>query len=1334
MAQYLMGLDLGGKKGRCLLLDVESGEAVSTCRPWQQRMTAGFGYDLDTVEVWRFLGEAAREAMAKVGARLQDVLAVSTTGMRHGSVVIDAGGEVLLATQTRDVRGAMHGLQLAAERGREFHQRTGHFPAPLFTTSRLLWMADSAPELLGRAHAVLGLSDWLAYRLSGKIVAEPSVASESGLFEVGARRWADDLIRSLGLPRQLFPEVVSSGTVLGPLGKDAAAHLGLQPGIPVVTGGGDTQCGLLGAGVVDSGQMGIIAGSTMPLQWVLEREFIDTEARLWTSHHVVQGRWTIESNGGPSGDMIDWLAGVIYLGLGDPAAALFAEASQSVVGAEGIVSTLGAEVFDASRLRLPIGHLTLSPLMVADDPSRRRHLSRAVVEGLAFAVKGNLELLQKAAQNGYAQSIRLAGGMSKSAFFAQLLSDVLGVPVEAAQVPECSALGAAICAGVGARLYGNVVEGARRFACGLRGFAPDSARHAAYQLYYDRWLEVRAARQRADELAESNAIEAIMAKAAENTARDASKISAPRPNILVTAAMDEEGLAALRQLGEVRYESFRENLRLLAGEDLVEALAGVQVFITEVDAVDAEVLSKAPDLRVVASCRGNAVNLDIDACTAHGVLVLTTPARNADAVADLTVSFMLMLARKLPQATQFLYQPGEAGDVGRMGRAFEGLKGHELWHKTIGIVGLGAVGQRVAKRLQPFGVRFIAYDPFLSLEKAVLLDVESVSLEQLLVESDFVTLHAAVTDESRALLGPAEIAKMKRGAYLINTARAALVDQAALVSALKDGRLAGAAVDVFPIEPPSSDHPLLHLANVIATPHVGGNTFEVFSHQGAIVATDLAELLRGKQPRHVANRETLEHFSWTAPRPVPSPEILERLRQNSRPSVTDLPVDGEKTSSAPKTLPVLLTEASRVAKKEGLLSGLKNVFLGRRSEKIETTAMSERESRNGQPNPHQNGSGSGGTKELRGQMEQLLGAFGRRVSRDEKILSFAEGRQVTVRYVLNDVNLSFYTSFDQGAVRCGVGDPPEKPEVTLKMKADILDKLFTGRENGPKAAMSGKLSFTGDTIKAMSLQRIQKDLNRLYTEARAEIKDLDAIFERAANETPAQGNPPPVAAPSGEVASAGPILVGDIRDEVIRTVEEMYRHGLITSTGGNASVRIPGKDEVWITPNSSFKGALRPDMLVRVDLEGNPMGDSPYAPSSERMLHCTVYRNSPNVGAVIHSHAPKATILGLAGLPFLPISTEAAFIGEIPRVPFIMPGTVELADAVGAAAKDAPAVIMQNHGLIVGGQNLRHAIDMTLIIEQTADKLIACHMLGKPPPVLPDEIVTTLKNLGEMVA
>ena len=1335
MAQYLMGLDLGGTKGRCLLLNVESSEALCVFRPWQHRMTAEMGYDLDTDKVWRLFGEAAREAMAKVNARPQDVLAVSTTGMRHGSVVVDARGDVLLAAPTRDARGAMQGLQLAAERGREFHERTGQFPAPLFTVSRLLWMAQAVPELLGRAHAVLALSDWLAYRLSGKIVVEPSVASASGLFEVSERRWADDLIGSLELPRHLFPQVVSSGTVLGSLSKDAAAHLGLRPGIPVVTGGGDTQCGLLGAGVIAAGEIGIIAGSTMPLQRVLERGFIDPEAHLWTLHHLVQGRWTLESNGGPSGDMIDWLAGVIYSGSDDPAAALLAEASQSVVGAEGIVSTLGAEIFDASRLRLPVGHLTLSPFMAADDPSRRRHFSRAVIEGLAFAARGNLEHLQRATQNTPALSIRLAGGMSKSPFLAQLLADVLGAPVEAARVSECSALGAAICAGAGARLYDNIVDGAKRFASPTRRFAPDPRRSSAYQSYYERWLEVRAARQQADELAESSATQAILARAANNTARDPFAARATRPNILVTAAMDQASLTALRQLGPVRYESYREHLRLLTGEDLIEALAGAQVLITEVDAVDAEVLSRAPDLRVIACCRGNAVNIDINACTAHGVPVLTTPARNADAVADLTVCFMLMLARNLPQAMQFLHQPGEAGDVGRMGRAFEGLKGHELWRKTIGIVGLGAVGQRVAKRLRPFGARVIAYDPFVSPEMGVRLEIETETLEQLLLDSDFVTLHAAVTDESRPLLGPAQIAKMKPGAYLINTARAALVDQTALVAALKDGHLAGAAVDVFAIEPPAVDHPLLELANVITTPHIGGNTFEVFSHQGAMVAGALRELLRGERPHNIVNPEALEHFSWTTARPMPSPEVLERLRQNSRPSVTDLPVESDSASSAPKAAPELSTETPRATKKEGLLSGLKQIFFPHRLGGREATA-SATEPQNGSADPNLNGASV--SDEVRARMEQLLDNFTQRLNRDEKILSFAKGRQVTVRYELNDMQLSFYMSFDSGAVRCAVGDPPQKPHVTLKMKADILDKLFTGRENGPKAAMSGKLSFIGDTIKAMSLQRLQSDFNRLYSAARAQVRDLDALFARAANDSLSQNNTKLAEAPAtialSKSTGAAPIPASDIRAEVIHTVEELYKQGLITSTGGNVSVRIPGKDEVWITPNSSFKGALGPGMLVRVDLEGNPIDDSHYAPSSERKLHCAMYRHRPEVIAVIHTHAPKATILGLTGLPFLPISTEAAFIGEIPRVPFIMPGTDELADAVGAAAKDSPAVILQNHGLIVAGTSLRDALDITLIIEQTADKLIACHMLNKIPPVLPDEIVATLKSLGQMIA
>jgi len=177
-----------------------------------------------------------------------------------------------------------------------------------------------------------------------------------------------------------------------------------------------------------------------------------------------------------------------------------------------------------------------------------------------------------------------------------------------------------------------------------------------------------------------------------------------------------------------------------------------------------------------------------------------------------------------------------------------------------------------------------------------------------------------------------------------------------------------------------------------------------------------------------------------------------------------------------------------------------------------------------------------------------LDIFTQRVNRDEKILSFAEGRQVTVRYELTDIKMSFYTAFDQGTVRCGMGDPPAKPQVILKMKADILDKLFTGKENGPKAAMTGKLSFIGDTIKAMSLQRIQKDFNRLYIEARAEVKNLDAVFERGADAEPPQHNASAGALtmPASSGAAPDRIVASDIRAEVIRAVRDYFdSHGFL---------------------------------------------------------------------------------------------------------------------------------------------------------------------------------------------
>jgi D-3-phosphoglycerate dehydrogenase len=291
-------------------------------------------------------------------------------------------------------------------------------------------------------------------------------------------------------------------------------------------------------------------------------------------------------------------------------------------------------------------------------------------------------------------------------------------------------------------------------------------------------------------------------------------------------------------------------IREFAGspDQLVEHMGGVEVLVVHGAPVTDEVLA-AHSLRLVCCARGGPVNVDLEAASARGIPVTTTPGKNAEAVADQTLAFLVMLARRLPKAQRFLLEGNRVGES-----AFEGAEfiGHDLRGHVLGLVGYGHVGRRVARRALAFGMDVLVYDPYLQLEGEEAVE-QVPSLDTLIRRADFVSLHARATPENENLFGTAQFNAMRPGSYFVNTAREALVDEDALDAALASGHVAGAALDVVRTRPDPGPHPLLRHENVVLTPHVGGATHETLLTGASMLADEIRRLAAGDRLVNVVN-------------------------------------------------------------------------------------------------------------------------------------------------------------------------------------------------------------------------------------------------------------------------------------------------------------------------------------------------------------------------------------------------------------------------------------------------------------------------------------------------
>jgi len=288
------------------------------------------------------------------------------------------------------------------------------------------------------------------------------------------------------------------------------------------------------------------------------------------------------------------------------------------------------------------------------------------------------------------------------------------------------------------------------------------------------------------------------------------------------------------QVGEVIYNPTGKPL---TSAEVAQLLPGIDGYIAGLDGIDANALKSADRLKVISRYGVGFDNVDLAVAREKGIVVTNTPGANSVSVAELALGLMLALARQIPEAVEAVHQG-----------KFPRYSGISIEGKTIGILGLGAIGKQLARRLSGFDCKIVAYDPFADAAFAKDNHIELASMDEVIGQADFVSLHLPLLPETRGIVNEAFLNKMKRGSFLINTSRGEAINEDALLKALQSGHLKGAGLDAFAVEPPDPKNPLLALPQVVATPHLGAQTDGATSNMGWLAMRDCLAVLKGEKP------------------------------------------------------------------------------------------------------------------------------------------------------------------------------------------------------------------------------------------------------------------------------------------------------------------------------------------------------------------------------------------------------------------------------------------------------------------------------------------------------
>ncbi len=493
---YLLAVDAGTGSCRAVLFSTTGQQVATSLREWTHREPPGVpgGQDFDVEANWLAICYCIRDAMGQAGAANSDVLAVAATSMREGIVVYDRGGAELWACPNADSRATREAAELVADgTADQIFAEAGDWVS-ITAPARLRWLARNRPDVFEHIGGMGMLSDWIAFRLSGVLVTEPSCGSSSGMFSLVGRTWSQAIAKACGISPDVLPAVVDPGTVLGAVTATAADQTGLRIGTPVVAGGADTQLGLLGAGMRE-GEFAVLAGTFWQHAVLAAKPLIDPERRLRTLCHVTPGEWMLEGIGFYSGLAMRWyrdafcaseVAAARQRGI-DPYVVMEEAAATIPPGSNGVIAVL-SNLMNAGRWV----HASPSFLQFdLTDPggSGRAACIRAIEEAAAYVARGHLAIITELT-GARVPGLTFSGGAAKGTLWPQIMADVLGLPVSVPAVTESSALGAALCAGKGAGVYASLTDLDGELRQRAATFEPGPHAAAVYDGAYATWRQV----------------------------------------------------------------------------------------------------------------------------------------------------------------------------------------------------------------------------------------------------------------------------------------------------------------------------------------------------------------------------------------------------------------------------------------------------------------------------------------------------------------------------------------------------------------------------------------------------------------------------------------------------------------------------------------------------------------------------------------------------------------------------------------------------------------------------------------------------------------------------